>query len=49
MNKVVYFKSFKQDKTCEAINEYCRQNNCEPISIASDRYGNILVVVKELE
>ena len=50
MNKVVYFKlGIKQENTCEAINKYCKENNCEPISVASDKFGNIIVVVKDLD
>jgi hypothetical protein len=49
MNKVLYFKlGIKQESNCEAINKYCQENNCEPISVASDKFGNIIVVVKEL-
>ena len=35
--------------TCDAINEYCEKNNCEPISVASDKFGNLIVVVKYLD
>jgi hypothetical protein len=50
MNKVLYFKlNIKQEKTCDAINEYCEKNNCEPISVASDKFGNLIVVVKYLD
>jgi hypothetical protein len=30
-------------------NEYCEKNNCEPISVASDKFGNLIVVVKYLD
>ena len=47
MNKVLYFKlKLKQENTCNEINSYCEQNNCEPISVATDKFGNIIVVVK---
>lgn len=50
MNRVLYFKILvKQESTCNAINEYCQKNNCEPISVASDKFGNIIVVVKDLD
>ena len=49
-NKVVYFMlKLKQENTCERINQYCEENNCEPISIASDKFGNIMVVVRYLD
>lgn len=49
-NKVVYFMiKIKQENTCERINQYCEENNCEPISIASDKFGNIMVVVRYLD
>lgn len=50
MNRVVYFKiKLKQENTCNEINDYCKENNCEPISVASDKFGNIIVVVKDLD